>query len=72
MGEKNDRLLLFATGGLAIGEAHSEGSVTVTVFGETDFSVKACAKAPASWRCLPRPFAASSRVSGFAAFKNVL
>jgi hypothetical protein len=37
MGEKNDRLLLFATGGLAIGEAHSEGSVTVTVFGETDF-----------------------------------
>jgi outer membrane immunogenic protein len=32
MGEKKDRLLLFATGGLAIGEAHSEGSVTVTNF----------------------------------------
>jgi len=71
MGEKNDRLLLFATGGLAIGEAHSEGSVTVTVFGETDF-LSGLATAPAAWRCLPRPFAASSRVSGFAAFKNVL
>jgi hypothetical protein len=70
MGEKNDRLLLFATGGLAIGEAHSEGSVTVTVFGETDFLSGLAQQA--AWRCLPRPFAASSRVSGFAAFKNVL